>query len=183
MIAIPYNPKSWMRHFTFDLVSMRRPERSGVYALLLAYTMLWAWGYGGANFIGSGFSVKCYVMPWECPREEQKSEPVKPRYNRVVMLYPGHSKLARHICTCHLDVRQNGKPADHLFAAGEEQLTCDSEDTQPRDWTGPPKAETCMDDGRCFDVTGIMYLSHAKDGSLQFVEIRPGEGEYRWHCE
>lgn len=109
-------------------------RRSLLWRDCVAYTLLTGWfnatGYHG----GTGFDLKCYLLPWVCgdgPREAA-AEQAKARKWRVIYFSPvGHGKKKE--CSCHYDIRRGGK-VEHLRQWKE--MSCDSDRIgRPGTWT------------------------------------------------
>jgi hypothetical protein len=160
-----------VRPWSLDMRKMVRPERSGVLANLIVYALLWSWGYALVpHDFGDVFSLKCWLMPWECPKAEpvETRKELERRYHPI-LLGPGAGK--KKACVCHADVHIFGKDIQHLKSLHE--YSCDTEMYVPHNrWLQP----------NYWGVgNSITWVGFTVDGS--FIEVHQGEGEFRWHCE
>ncbi len=169
--------------FYIDIMKWQRPERSGVLAVLLAFTLLGAYGdlyipHEYTNDLRS-FSLTCFFFPWmlSCEKREPLPEMPKEKLYHVILLHPGLRAKQKIVCTCHLDLHYFDKPIIHVHGDYMEQA-CDSDYTEPRDWTEPPLAPKPPDGFIVTHSVGLqVYVS-----SERIYEMNRGQGEYRYHC-
>lgn len=126
-----------VRAWSLDVRKMVRPERSGVLANLVVYAILWGWGYALVphDFV-DGFSLKCYLAPWECPKHEERVtvREIEEHYH-INLLASG--KRRKKNCVCRYEVRHGGEvfspypseQCDSLFANGAYQSDWHRADT------------------------------------------------------
>lgn len=110
-----------VRQWSLDVRKMARPERSGVLANLIVYALLWGWGYALVphDWSGDGFSLKCYLAPWECRKEERVT--VREIEEHYHIDYLASGKRRKKECTCRYEFRHG----DEVFAwraASRERL-------------------------------------------------------------
>lgn len=174
MISVPDIVKSW----TLDFRKMARPERSGVAANLLVYALLWLWGYQFMpHDFGDDFNLKCYLMPWECPKEKEFSKPEIERRYHVILLGPG--KGEKKACSCHFDIwfKQWAAPK-HFHSSFEED--CESHRSVghlalPEYWVNSGSIISCPEGAVCSQVKVV-----AANGEEFFLT---DEDKFRVHCE
>jgi len=81
-------------------------------AVLSAYAILWGWGYSLVphDWGGDGFSLTCYLAPWECPKANQFVEPPPVSYNVIHLIYCPTCPVRKHKNSgvCHLQQRVIG---------------------------------------------------------------------------
>jgi hypothetical protein len=151
----------------FDLTNLPRPERSGWYGVVLAIGLL----YFAVTPLpdGSQGSFECTVMPWRCASPQRAES--HPKYNYHTVMFSPFGTGKQTVCSCHPDVRPWGRKIEHFRM--REEPTCDSNGTEPREWTAAPKS-LCPDGSACGTLTVV------QDGNP--VEFSGNFGEYRWHC-
>lgn len=127
-----------------DLRTWQRPERSGAYAVLIVYSLMYLWGWAGfpRDWEGNGFSLTCYVAPWasSCIKYPEKRKERK--WQHVVYLSPFPSKVKAKPCYCHIDSKYTAYDKNGKVAAGRVHhfrdylTTCDSAGLSPGFWEG-----------------------------------------------
>lgn len=173
-----------LKWITLDVMKLQRPERSGVIAVFVAYSILWAWGYALVphDFSEEGkFSLLCWVAPWECPKapEPRMTREEIEKYYHIVLLSP--TGKGKKCCTCHIDLHYFGKPPIiHLYSQYEP--TCDSFYTVPRKWTTITTLCQAGSSSGGVVITSCGLTFVGGSGQQPFF-IKNNEAEYRYHCE
>lgn len=178
---------------------MQRPERSGLISVLIVFGLFNAYFDIVGPHQDGPFSVICFMFAPVCwdkdwgdkHREAMTPDEIRRKWHTVMLyppsLFPSHAK-SKKLCTCHIDLHFWGKAVDHLHQPYEP--TCDS------DFEGmyPPMAWTKAEPLKILPVAGVgeisNYIGFTSDYfpisvlvDNRLVEMRPGQGEFRTHCD
>lgn len=164
---------------TFDWRKIPRPERSGYLSVLLVYAALCFYGEMNGNYGLGGFSVICHLFPWECMKEKEYPPEPPPKKWEVTRITFGLVPSKKKICSCHVDLHYFGQPIHHFHE--DQEQTCESEYSFPREWTAPPTPSHPSGEIATTYI-GIMIMTKEIGGYREY-DMNYGQGEFRFHCE
>jgi len=171
-------------HWMLWVERLPRPERNGLKGVVMMMAFMW---FVVAPISGGGpiDAVICEVMPWKClGRGLAQSDAAcerRKRYHAMPLIDPLARGTGPKICSCHLDLHFAGKPVRHLREIADQQ--CDSDYVSPREWTEARNPPGCGEHNNWSCTALYVLIRSSRAGSVEIIEMKDGEGEYRYHCE
>jgi hypothetical protein len=170
-----------------DLERLERPHRSGVLAVIIAYSLICGYYEIQPRYdhkTPGKFSVACLLMPWDCPDHPDCEPPPPPPPAMKIVFNPNGKEIKSEHCTFHYDVWFDDETLPHegnIFHGYHETNCSILTARDVRGWTEREGLWQFVEKGSNAAFLDERHVVKGHRYGADMIVLGPGEGAYRLH--